>query len=376
MPPMTLPTPPKLERRTKHAELTEQLRALVTSLQPGDRLPAQEELMRRYKVSDRTVLRSLEDLERAGLIVRRPRSGTFVAETGGQDEEPISPVTDSKTIAVLAPNFFAGSYIRLCTDILSTQAEAKGLSLLCRVARSHDDSKELRELEAMKPRGFVLLGYPLAEIGADMIARGHRAVLLGSPPRDTDPIVPCVCADHEFGGYTAARYLLDLGHRRLAFAFDEQMNYPPNRHPRLVGHEAALDEARQAGHDVSDVVLDLDKVNAWRDDASLAAAYFRQPNAPTGIAVWNDGVAIILLGILHRAGLRVPEDVSVIGFDAMREGGDSIPPLTSIDQHLDWQVRSALRLLTRPTRPPAQLVMTLPEIKERSSCGPPPVAHN
>jgi GntR family transcriptional regulator of arabinose operon len=366
---------PETLRRTKHAVLTEQLRNLATTLQPGDRLPAQDELMRRYQVSDRTVLRSLEDLQREGYIVRRRGRGTFVTDPRERNVVAASPqsVTDSRTITVLAPHFFAASYLRLCADMLSREAETMGLSLMCQVAHAYAAPASLSAIEQMHPRGFVLLGYPMADVAAGLIARGHRAVVLGTPPVDTDPIVPCVFADHDLGGYLAARHLIDWGHRRLAFAYDGQMRYPYARHPRCVGHQRALDEALGAGDLVSNVILDEETLVSWRQDGGLAKAYFRRPDAPSGICVWNDSVAISLLGILYRAGLRVPEDVSLIGFDALPEGEDSIPPLTTIDQHVGWQIQAVLRLLNRVTPPPPQGVVTLPELKQRASCGPPPV---
>ncbi len=359
-------------RQTKHSELTGLLRALVTTLQPGDRLPAQDELMRQYKVSDRTVLRSLEDLQRAGWIVRRPGSGTYVTDPrereSGESAKPAALVAQNRTIAALAPHFFAASYLRLCADTLSARAEAANLSLVCHP----NPIDNLQFIEALQPLGFVLFSYPMAEIAHQLIARGHRAVVVGSPPAGVDPTLPCVFADHEIGGYLAAQHLLELGHRRLAFAFDTQMRYPYRQHPRWIGHLQAMEEIRALGEPVSDTVINAETLAAWRADASLAAAYFQRPDAPTGITVWNDGAAIILLGILHRAGLRVPRDVSVIGFDALPEGADTVPPLTTVDQHVAWQMQTVLRLLTRPTPPPAQAVIALPELKIRSSCGPPP----
>jgi LacI family transcriptional regulator len=220
--------------------------------------------------------------------------------------------------------------------------------------------------------GFVLFGYLSHAIAEQLIARGHRAAVVGSPPAGVDPSVPCVFADHEIGGHLAAQHLLELGHRRIAFAFDNQMHYPYRQHPRWIGHQQALNEVRNAGEPVQDTIIDSEMLGAWREDASLAAAYFQRPDAPTGIAVWNDGAAIVLLGILHRAGLRVPDDISVIGFDALPEGADCVPPLTTIDQHVAWQMQTVLRLLTRPAPPSAQAVIAIPELKVRSSCGPPP----
>src|SRR5438105_5633835 len=91
-------------RRTKHEELTQTLLELVATLPPGERLPSQTELMRQFQVSDRTVLRSLDDLRREGWIVRRRGSGTFVADPRERPQPAAAPrlETDSETVAALA----------------------------------------------------------------------------------------------------------------------------------------------------------------------------------------------------------------------------------------------------------------------------------
>src|SRR5260370_16534081 len=80
-------------RKTKHEELTRTLTELAQTLQPGDLFPSQTELIRRYQVSDRTVLRSLDDLTRAGWLVRRHGKRTFVTDPAQRKSEPPAPPT-------------------------------------------------------------------------------------------------------------------------------------------------------------------------------------------------------------------------------------------------------------------------------------------
>src|SRR5438067_9439632 len=117
-------------RTTKHEELTRTLMALAQSLQAGDLFPSQTELMRRYQVSDRTVLRSLDDLKRAGWIVRRHGKGTFVADPAERKSEPPAPpvAAQSQTVGALALAY--GPFYQHCVNLLSVQAEAAGLALV------------------------------------------------------------------------------------------------------------------------------------------------------------------------------------------------------------------------------------------------------
>ena len=331
--------------------------------------------MRRYRVSDSTVLRSLEDLQRAGWIVRKRGSGTFAADPRERiavSNGKISAApTQSPTVVLIARTSFTASYLRLCADLLTRQAEAQGLSLVCRVNSPAFASADLSVLQSTNPRGFVFLGYMMADTAAQLVEHGHRAVVIGTPPAETRVCVPTVCADHDLGGYLAAQHLIDAGHRRIAFAYDGQLPGPPENHPRWIGHKRALDGVSKNGTK-QHAVIDPQTLALWRTDADAAAAYFDRPNAPTAVAAWNDSVAMMLLGILHRAKKRVPDAISVIGFDAVPEGIDGVPALSTVDQHMDWQVQTALRLLSRPEPPAPQLIMVLPELISRASVAAPP----
>jgi DNA-binding LacI/PurR family transcriptional regulator len=358
-------------RQTKHAELTRTLQDLAATLRPGDRFPSQTELMRRFQVSDRTVLRSLEDLRRAGWIVRHHGVGTFVADPQeGRLAVVSGPVaTENRVIAAVAPTF--GTFYHHCIDLLSLQMDAIGWSLVCHHLLYENSDTDQLPVEALQPRGIVVFSYHLEPIARRLWERGYRTVIVGVPPADVSPEVPCVYSDHEYGGHTATRHLLDLGHRRIAFAFTT-CRYPVQQTLRWRGHQRALQEARQAGWNVSDTLLEADILDAWRSDPSLAAAYFQRSDAPTGVVAWNDTEAMTLLRILYSASLRVPEDVSIIGYDALPLSEESAPPLTTVDQHVDRQLYIVMDLLSRPTTPPAtQSVVVLPTLMSRASCARP-----
>ena len=72
------------------------------------------------------------------------------------------------------------------------------------------------------------------------------------------------------------------------------------------------------------------------------------------MVVWNDHEAVRLATVLSRAGVRVPEQVSLVGYDNLPESSLIYPLLTTIDQAIGQQLRLALRLLTQPV-PPAPL---------------------
>jgi DNA-binding LacI/PurR family transcriptional regulator len=357
-------------RRTKHEELTHRLRELVATLGPGARLPSQNELMRRFQVSDRTVLRSLEDLRRDGWIVRRQGSGTFVAERAEKAAEPVR--AERGTVAALALTSPPSPFYHRCLQLMAEAAEGSGSNLICHHARHELGGEAVQPLEALQPQGFVAFNYELAPIAAWLQERGHRAVVFGVPPVDVYPEVPCVYGDHFHGGYLATRHLLSLGHRRLAYVRLVRAKYPLQRSVRWRGHQHAIDELARLGESVTCELIDGETLGLWREDPARAGAFFRRADAPTALVIWNDTEALRILSVLTHAGLNIPGDLSVVGYDALREGAEYLPPLTSVDQHLEVQARVVMDLVSREEPPPhRQSVVVVPELVVRGSTAPP-----
>jgi DNA-binding LacI/PurR family transcriptional regulator len=351
--------------------LTQKLLELARTLKPGDLLPSQTELMRRHQVSDRTVLRSLDDLQRAGWIVRRHGVGTFVADPEMRRSEPPIPAvpTQSKTVAALV--FAFGPFYQHCVNLLSVEAEAAGLALVCHHARHETSFEDALPLEALQPQGFVIFSYYMYPFAQRLLERGHRVVLVGSPPAGVYPQAPCVTSDQEYGGYEATQHLLRLGHRRIAYIAPDS-RYPLEHTLRWQGHRRALGEAARRDEEVQATVVPLETQAAWRGDPARCATFFGRPDAPTGLLTWNDAEAVSLLHVLHHAAVRVPEDVSVVGFDALPVGAESIPPLTTVESYVGSQMRAVMHFLTQPTAPPpTQSVMIVPALVPRASSAPP-----
>lgn len=345
----------------KHEQLTATLQELARALEPGNLFPSHTEIMRRFSVSDRTALRSLEELKRAGWIVRRAGIGTFVADPALRNRT--SAATQIDTVAVLA--LHSNAFFRTATEHLTTVGSENGLSVVCHFAKHEANFADALPLEALRPRGFVLLSHLLAPVARGLIERGHRTVIIGAPPVGVVPTVPCVCDDAEQGGFLATRSLLDLGHKRIAYAYNYE-HHPLQETRRWIGH------LRAGGANHSGQIITPQQMAEWRTDSAAATRFFARPNAPTGLVAWNDMDAVLLLRTLRRAGVRVPDDVSLVGYDALPEGADEDPPLCTIDQHLEIQMRNALALigpLWNSTH--VQTSVVIPTLIHRASCAAP-----
>jgi DNA-binding LacI/PurR family transcriptional regulator len=131
-----------------------------------------------------------------------------------------------------------------------------------------------------------------------------------------------ILVDQVQGGYMATQHLLSLGHQRLAYLGATD----PHGKQRLAGFEKALDEAGIPAGDRFVLLPGYDWDRAYAELFNL----FAQPVRPTAIVAVSDELALCTMRALQSHGLRVPEDVSVIGFDDMPLARHFEVPLTTV----------------------------------------------
>ena len=373
-----MPSPPEPENspktrrgRVKFPETLDSLQEFCASLAPGDLIPTHTELMRRFDTSERAVLKALEEMQRDGKIVRKRGVGTFVAERNAvRESSPIVPdsLLDTRTVvAILRPDH---SFFDRCLDVLFQHAKAADLSVACRLIEGNSSWPEAGLSDVRPNAGFLVFNQALQPIARGLQEAGHRVVVLGTPHPEETPCVPCVYGDHEQGGFLAVRHLLELGHTRLLFAgfshLDDSL--------RGRGHARALKtwNARSDSAPAQITLLSEEELASWEQNPARAQDFFARPDAPTAIVAWNDHRALGLLRTLNRAGVSVPEQVSLVGYDALPEGCLVHPALTTINPHIEGQLQSALGILTRVTPPPpSHCVVVVPTLVVRESSASP-----
>lgn len=158
-----------------------------------------------------------------------------------------------------------------------------------------------------------------------------------------DPDLPAICIDDFGGGYCAARHVLGLGHRRIAaLCFDlgegpgrvtpEEVRASPslNIRERARGYWTALAEAGLSEADMP--IHSVHRSKGSHVSETLALLFADPKSAPTALLAMSDHLGLAALAWLATRGLRVPEDVSVVGFDGVPEAAVSVPPLTTMEQ--------------------------------------------
>ncbi len=181
--------------------------------------------------------------------------------------------------------------------------------------------------------------------------------------------VPCVLGDNEAGAYLATRHLLDLGHRRIALLEGPRKYKPLSQ--RRAGYLRAFDDA-----DLSpDPLLMIKPLHpgprkGYRQAEALLALPASQQ--PTAIVAISDKTAFGALEALKDAGLRVPDDVSLVGFDDNPDSAHIVPALTTV--RLPTQaigaiaVQRLVELIAGTDRPPSKTVLYT-ELVARASSG-------
>ncbi|MFZ6674900.1 LacI family DNA-binding transcriptional regulator [Undibacterium sp. Xuan67W] len=176
-------------------------------------------------------------------------------------------------------------------------------------------------------------------------------------------------ADHEQGGYLATKYLLDLGHRRIACVSGPKTLLPSG--DRVSGYLRAL---KEAGIDFnSDYLAHSDFTS--QGGFSAFQQLLALPDRPTAIFASNDLMAIGGLCAAQQAGVRIPEELSVIGYDDIALASFSTPPLTTIAQpKYEIGVLTARVLVNRIVNAelPLRREMLETKLTVRQSTGPAP----
>ena len=291
------------DKRPLHQQLLEHYRALIEGglLSTGARLPTEMALMAQHGVSRGTVRQALRGLSDAGLVRRETKNGTVVT-SGAALLQPKPQV-----IGVVFPE----TRDAFCLDIM------KGVQAACRDAGAHaafgyshhSSALEHAEVTRMKRAGFggvLILPHDDASLFKELATARYPFVYLDQAHAE----VPgdFVGVDNVAASFGATEHLLKLGYTSAAFICQnaELADAPSTVRERFEGYQDAL-----TAHG-----LTFDP--AWLVAAKTApdyADFVRRSARPRAAVCANDATAARLLDAAAKAGVRVPQDLAVVGFD-------------------------------------------------------------
>lgn len=194
--------------------------------------------------------------------------------------------------------------------------------------------------------------------------RGISVVLLDHPTDEPD--LCSVAVDDRTGGELAVTHLLAEGYERIVM-----VNGPSRIHQARQRHEGAVDAVRKAGRDAS--VLEELKVPALNVASGQRAAeqLLARSTRPDAVFCANDLLALGVLQVLVRAGVRVPDEIAIVGYDDIDFAAAAAVPLTSVRQPRQQIGRTAAELViaesTTPDEHEHRHVLFAPELVVRES---------
>ena len=226
-------------------------------------------------------------------------------------------------LGVILPDLYGEFFSELLRGI-DQEAQRGGHSLL--VSSSHHDSRGIETaMRAMRGRvdGLMVMA---PEVGALLLAEvlpaGIPAVLLNGPAVSSGAYE--ITVDNFGGACAMTRHLVSLGHERIGFIAGAAENYEAAERER--GFGAAMAEAGFACDPDLNVRGDFTEAGGWRGALALLA----RPHPPSVIFAANDAMAVGAQSALREAGLSIPSDIAVAGFDDIPIARFLNPPLTTV----------------------------------------------
>ena len=241
-----------------------------------------------------------------------------------------------------------------------SEAERLGYSIVPRQARYL-----LKDTDVDPSVVGIILAIPRPSEVSEIAGRLGLPVVCATYVEPMSRFDHVVCADWE-AGMAVARMLTGLGHRHAAFVHGSTL--PIGRAERFRGFRDGMLEA--TGASVDDIVFD--EATGLR---RALLAHLQHGGAPTALFCAHDGIAVNAISVLLQLGLRIPEDVSVIGYSDFAAASQISPRLTTVRvPHVDMgavMVRCIADRLGSPesARPPIRVSLSA-EIVRRDSTGP------
>lgn len=319
----------------KYPLLVEHFRARICGgkLKQGERLPTFIEMQQQFGVTPNTVNRAMIDLEQKGLVERRRGSGVYVLPTSKPNIRQLSTRkrAGSSVIGLCGYGFERGGNSSYWTRLL------EGIRSGAQATNSH----------VMLLPDSIGDGWEKVD-GALISGWSHDHFVEQLPSQ-----IPLVClfaghqgrasviTDEYSGMREAVEYLLALGHRRIAYLHGGDAAHLA---PRLKAYEDTLCETVIAPHknwkrglsgknDYGPQFIEAGRrdMKSWLEDKTKNG--WKQIGC-TALLCHNDETAFGAMQAINDAGLSVPGDVSVVGFDGVEIGEYSVPTLTSIEMPL------------------------------------------
>lgn len=323
-----------------HLDIKNDILAQISDkkLEPGVRIPSERRLSETYGVSRALVRKALSELIDEGILMSVPGSGTYVLRPPDCKNK-----RDYKTIAFLlctrgipdytvTTNFFYAQVLRG----IELQLRRSGYQCIVSTVDELDyDDTYLRNI--IDRVDGIILGELRCEKLHSFLRQAKIPVVLISPSIDS-AIFDRILIDDLAGSLDAMNYLIKLGHRKIAFLGGSTNSLPAQQ--RLKGYKLGLER--------NGIKLDeeLIRITGWDfAKAREATKNLLRDYEFTAIFAASDLLAMAAIQAVRESNFRIPDDISVVGFDDLETSAQQTPQLTSVHVYKEYMGKLAVTLL-------------------------------
>ena len=358
-------------RKAKHQEIFDALLQDIETgrYRGGEQLPTEHSLVKRFNASRPTVSRAVQSLVQMGLVHRRAGSGTFVRQ---------GAVNGRRVFGLLVPELGDSEIFEPICGHIARQIQRLGHALQWADSNPNSNHRQTAETAADACRGFVDRGVagvflapfvtppgtdnPNETIVETLRKAGIAVVLLDRDivqfPQRSD--LDLVGVDHVRGQARMTEYLIKSNHRRFGYWVWE--NVADTVQNRSAGILRALTAAG--------IPIDPQMIQPCDPTDRVQVTRLMKSQKPDAIMCANDVFAAHLMRTLEEMDIRVPEDVSVVGYDDVLYSHLFRVPLTTISQPCEKIGNAAAQLMleriAHPELPPREVLIT-PSLSIRES---------
>jgi len=322
----------------KYYQLEEYLKDMIRSgsILPKQKLPSESELVRQFKISRHTVRHAFSKLENEGWIYREQGKGTFCAYRGSKKEQRIAVLTTYISDYIF-PYIIRGIEETLCELGFSFSLASTGNNK----QKEEECLKRILEQDIygviVEPTKSARLNINL-KYYQELDRRKIPYIFLHAAYPDLNSAY--IIMDDVKGGFLATEHLLKLGHRKIAgiFLADDLQGVR-----RQEGFLSALQEYN--------VTINENFLGNYTTEEMFSFPYhftmnlLQTEDPPTAIVCYNDQIAIQVIEAIRRRNMKIPRDISVVGYDNSNLAVATEIKLTTINHPKDVMGKHVARLI-------------------------------
>ncbi|OYD07403.1 LacI family DNA-binding transcriptional regulator [Paludifilum halophilum] len=268
------------------------------------------------------------------------------------------------TIGFLLPDL-ANPFVAGMARRVEDRAHERGFNVVI-CSTDFDEGKEALYTSLLKQKsvdGFILAGdFKNAAVVRELLQEYTPVVLLAASHPSLS--VTSVTVDDFAGGYEVASHLISLGHEKIAVIAEDAAS----SQGRIHGYKQALQDQ---GLEIREDMIVISNSSS-EDGERLAEKLLDRSDPPTAIFACNDLLAIASILVARKKGLRIPDDLSIAGFDNTLLSRSSDPPLTTVEQPVQDMCSQVVDLLIEEIEGKSktkQRIVMLPKLMIRNSTG-------